>query len=233
MALLAPGDHKARPSSAMVAPSSPPLALTKEKLDAFQPSKVYGPGIFGDKASVTSLCYDDRGDYLVSAASDETIHLWSCRTGKHLKVRYSKKYGVDLARFTHRSASLIYASTKTDNTIRQLSIDENKYLQYFRGHEARVTSLQMSPTSEAFLSAAINESVRLWDLRTSTCQGLFPLQGHPLVAIDPQGIVFAIALNENACILLYDLRNFTNVRPPVRHASSSTDTHTPSRNHSV
>ena len=33
---------------------------------------------------------------------------------RHVKTLYSKKYGVHLARFTHRSSAIVYASTKED-----------------------------------------------------------------------------------------------------------------------
>ena len=35
---------------------------------------------------------------------------------RHVKTLYSKKYGVHLARFTHRSSAIVYASTKEDGT---------------------------------------------------------------------------------------------------------------------
>jgi COMPASS component SWD2 len=210
----------AGPSSSAAPPlstsSQPTILLAQNVLETFQPSKVYGTDLFDEKASVTSLSFDDKGDFLVSASSDMKIQIWNCRTGKHTKKLYSQKYGVDLARFTHRNDAIIYASTKVDNTIRHHSISKNVYLQYFRGHETKVTSLQMSPINDTFLSAAFNESVRLWDLRTPTCQGLLPLQGHPLIAFSPEGSVFAIAFNELSIILLYDLRNFTKVSQRVK-----------------
>lgn len=33
---------------------------------------------------------------------------------RHVKTLYSKKYGVHLARFTHKSTAVIYASNKED-----------------------------------------------------------------------------------------------------------------------
>jgi COMPASS component SWD2 len=188
------------------------LTLSKTVLDAFQPSKVYGKDIFKkDECTMTCMSFDDRGEYLVTAGNDHKIRLWSCKTGVMKAEQNSMKYGVDLTRFTHKNDTIIYSSTMVDNTIRYYSLTEKKYLQYFRGHESNVTSLEMSPLNETFLSASTNEAVRLWDLRTPICQGLFPLQGHPLIAFDPEGIVFAISVNENSCIMLYDVRNFTNV----------------------
>lgn len=199
--------------------SSSAIHLKQNVIQSFLPSKTFGPPMFKKSNTVTSLSFDDRGEYLVSAGDDETIHIWSCAKGKHAKTLYSKKYGVDLARFTHRNDAIIYASTKEDDTIRHHSLHDNKYLQYFRGHSSKVTSLQMSPVDELFLSAAISESVRLWDLRSPNCQGLLPLQGHPVVAWDTTGLVFYLALREKAIILLYDVKSFSTVSCHVAHNS--------------
>jgi len=184
-----------------------PLALTPELVASMRPAKVFHEYV--EKGhQVTSLDYDDRGETCVTASNDETIQLYNCRTGRHLKTLYSKKYGVHLARFTHRSSAIIYASTKEDDTIRYHSLHDNKYLQYFRGHKRRVVSLEMSPVDDTFLSSAVDDAVRLWDLRSPAAQGHLRVQGHPVVAYDPSGAVFAVALNERNAILLYDIKKF-------------------------
>lgn len=61
---------------------------------------------------------------------------------------------------------------------------------------------------DTFLSAAVDDSVRLWDLRSPAAQGSLRVQGHPVVAYDPSGAVFAIAINERSSVLLYDVRKF-------------------------
>lgn len=48
----------------------------------------------------------------MTSESDETIQIYSVREGRHQKSLLSKKYGVKLAKFTHTSSSIIYASTK-------------------------------------------------------------------------------------------------------------------------
>lgn len=65
---------------------------------------------------------------------------------------------------------------------------------------ASVTSLSMSPVDDSFLSASLDRSVRLWDVRTPICQGLLNIPdeyaserksaddaGKILVAHDPNG----------------------------------------------
>ncbi|KAG8950522.1 member of Set1p complex, histone methyl transferase [Tulasnella sp. 419] len=157
---------------------------------------------------ITGISIDDHGDTVITAAEDETFRLFSCKTGKHVKTLYSKKYGVDLPRFTHKASNIIYASTKEDDTIRYHSLHDNKYLQYFRGHKKTVVSLEVSPLDDGFMSGSMDNTVRLWDLRTPNCRGLLNLPAPPLVAYDCSGLVFAVGINTYQKILLYDIKNF-------------------------
>jgi COMPASS component SWD2 len=124
------------------------------------------------------------------------------------KILYSKKYGVDLPRFTHKSSAIIHASTKEDDTIRYHSLHDNKYLQYFKGHKGKVISLEVSPVDDGFMSSSMDKTVRLWDLRAPTCRGLLTLPSFPIIAYDSTGVVFAVAVNHYSRILLYDQANY-------------------------
>ncbi|KAF9431897.1 member of Set1p complex, histone methyl transferase [Entomortierella beljakovae] len=179
----------------------PPVVLTPSLLGSLKVSK-----IFKDNTHIiTSLDFDDSGTKCVTSAQDESIHIYDCVTGKLDKTLFSKKYGVHLARFTHRSTNVVYASTKEDDTLRYLSLHDNKYIRYFRGHEKKVTALEMSPLDDQFLAGS-EEAVRLWDLRSPNCQGALAVEGRPAIAFDPSGLVFAVALG---CTLrLYDVKVF-------------------------
>jgi COMPASS component SWD2 len=48
----------------------------------------------------------------MTSESDESIQIYSVKDGKHQKSLLSKKYGVKLAKFTHQSSCIVYASTK-------------------------------------------------------------------------------------------------------------------------
>ncbi|TFK27158.1 WD40 repeat-like protein [Coprinopsis marcescibilis] len=157
---------------------------------------------------ITGICFDDKGEFLITAAEDETFRTYNCKTGKPLRTLYSKKYGVDLPRFTHKSSAIVYASTKEDDTIRYHSLHDNKYLQYFRGHKARVISLEVSPVDDGFMSGSLDKTVRLWDLRSPTCRGLLSLPEPPVIAYDSSGMVFAVGVNHYSRIMLYDQAHF-------------------------
>jgi len=111
-------------------------------------------------------------------------------------------------RFTHHQNAVICASkNEWDESLRYLSLHDNKYLRYFKGHRDKVVSLAMSPRDDTFISGSLDNTVRLWDLNTNSCQGLLRRRGRPCVSFDPQGLIFCIATAVNT-IKLYDLRSY-------------------------
>lgn len=65
---------------------------------------------------VLSIDFDDPGELCMTSESDETIQIYNVKEGRPDKTLLSKKYGVKLAKFTHTSSSIIYASTKQNGT---------------------------------------------------------------------------------------------------------------------
>jgi COMPASS component SWD2 len=159
-------------------------------------------------ASVTSLDFDDSGELAIVARDDDTLQIYNCKEGKHAKELKSQKYGVHLARFSHHSQSVIYASTKVDDTIRYLSTHDNSYIRYFKGHTDTVTSIALCPSSDTFLSCSRDNTVRLWSLSSPHYHGLLNLNDAHLAAYDPSATVMAIASSSAQTVVLYDVRNF-------------------------
>jgi len=165
--------------------------------------------VFKDNTDrINSLDFYKDGEFLITSSDDESVNLYNCTEGKKKKVVYSKKYGVDLVRFTHHPNAIICASkNEWDESLRYLSLHDNKYLRYFKGHRDRVVSLAMSPRDDTFISGSLDNTVRLWDLNTNSCQGLLRRRGRSCVSFDPQGLIFAVATAVNV-IKLYDLRSY-------------------------
>uniref|UniRef100_A0A1I8JNA2 WD_REPEATS_REGION domain-containing protein n=1 Tax=Macrostomum lignano TaxID=282301 RepID=A0A1I8JNA2_9PLAT len=156
---------------------------------------------------VNCINFAANGDTLIASSDDDLIVIYDCIEGAPKRTLNSKKYGVDLIQFTHAANTAIHCSTKVDDTIRFLSLHDNKYIRYFPGHTRKVTSLCMSPVDDTFLSGAADRTIRLWDLRSPSCQGLMHVTGRPVAAFDPEGLIFAAGVNSE-CIKLYDLRSF-------------------------
>ncbi|KAI1818707.1 WD40 repeat-like protein [Poronia punctata] len=157
---------------------------------------------------VLSLDYDDPGELLMTSESDGAIQIYKVRDGRHDKQLLSMKYGVKLAKFTHNSSSIIYASTKQNDAIRYLTTHDNAFIRYFEGHEGPVTNLAMHPGTDDFISCSRDNTVRLWNVSTKHPTGILYLNAPYLSAYDPSGEVFAVASPPAGQILIYDHRNF-------------------------
>lgn len=176
-------------------------------LTSLAPIKTHANHELGSR--ITSLDYSDNGLWLLSTGTDENLNLYDCRTGEFAKTIPSKKYGCHLGRFTHRSTNCVFASTKGDDAIRYLSLHDNKFVRYFRGHKNKVISLELSPVDDTLLSSALDRTVRLWDLRSPNPEGVIqmPTPGNH-ITFDAMGLIFAVVSQEKRTVALYDVRNF-------------------------
>ncbi|XP_057722872.1 protein ANTHESIS POMOTING FACTOR 1 [Arachis stenosperma] len=164
---------------------------------------------FGGK--INSLDFHRKDDLLVTASEDDSVRLYDIANAKLLKTTYHKKHGADRICFTHHPNSVICSSKynleSTGESLRYLSMYDNRCLRYFKGHKQRVVSLCMSPINDSFMSGSLDHSVRIWDLRVNACQGILRLRGRPAVAYDQQGLVFSVAM-EGGAIKLFDSRSY-------------------------
>ncbi|VDM09638.1 unnamed protein product [Wuchereria bancrofti] len=160
-----------------------------------------------NQAPINSLDFSADGLQMISSSDDDSIIMYDCVSGQKSRSVNSKKYGVDLIQFAHNTSNAIHCSTKVDDVIRYLSLHDNKYIRYFPGHQKKVVTLCMSPLDDMFLSGSLDKTIRLWDLRIQSCQGLMHVPSRPVAAFDPEGLIFAAGINSDT-IKLYDLRSF-------------------------
>ncbi|EPX74010.1 Set1C complex subunit Swd2.1 [Schizosaccharomyces octosporus yFS286] len=182
------------------------VPITYELLSSIEPRKWLKNTDLGGE--ITSLSFDDSGELCLASSTDDTLKLYNCVTGKFVKELASKKYGAHLGRFSHHSNSLIHASTKEDDTIRYLDVVTNRYLRYFPGHKQAVTSLDVSPSDEIFLSASMDNTLRLWDFRSPNCQGLLNVSSPVVAAFDATGLIFACVSERKYKISLYSIKTY-------------------------
>ncbi|CAI9111481.1 OLC1v1011709C1 [Oldenlandia corymbosa var. corymbosa] len=163
---------------------------------------------FGGK--LNSLDFHRTDDLLVTASEDDSVRLYDVAGGKLVKTTYHKRHGADRICFTHHPNSVLCSSRHnldSGESLRYLSMYDNRCLRYFKGHKERVVSLCMSPVNDSFMSGSLDHTVRIWDLRVNACQGILRLRGRPAVAYDQQGLVFAVAM-EGGAIKLFDSRSY-------------------------
>lgn len=171
-------------------------------------SMIVGTAFRDFTCKINSLDFHETDDLLVTASDDESIRLYDTENAVFLKMIYSKKYGVGQVCFTHRKGCVLYASKNGwDESLRYLSLYDNKYICYLKGHRDRVVSLCTCPRSETAFSGSLDHTVRVWDLRNNVCQGMLRVQGRPSVACDKQGLIFGVT-TEGGAVKLFDLRQF-------------------------
>ncbi|KAG7026742.1 Protein ANTHESIS POMOTING FACTOR 1 [Cucurbita argyrosperma subsp. argyrosperma] len=179
------------------------LELTEETLQSME----VGMTFRDYNGRISSMDFHRTSSYLVTASDDESIRLYDVGSATCLKTINSKKYGVDLVCFTSHPTTVIYSSKNGwDESLRLLSLNDNKYLRYFKGHHDRVVSLSLCARKECFISGSLDQTVLLWDQRAEKCQGLLRVQGKPTTAYDEQGVVFAIAYG--GYIRMFDSRKY-------------------------
>ncbi|KAK3017937.1 hypothetical protein RJ639_004026 [Escallonia herrerae] len=199
------------------------LELTEEILQSMEVGMAFRDYVhftplslaFAKNGRISSMDFHKTSSYLVTASDDESIRLYDVASATCLKTINSKKYGVDLVCFTSHPTTVIYSSKNGwDESLRLLSLHDNKYLRYFKGHHDRhssyihllVVSLSLCSRKECFISGSLDRTVLLWDQRADKCQGLLRVQGRPATAYDDQGLVFAIAFG--GYIRMFDSRNY-------------------------
>ncbi|KAJ6852788.1 WD repeat-containing protein 82 isoform X2 [Iris pallida] len=179
--------------------------------DATMRSMAIGAVFTDYVGKISSLDFHRTEDLLVTASEDDSVRLYNIANANLVKTTYHKKHGADRVCFTHHPSSVICSSRynleSTRGSLQYLSMYDNRYLRYFKGHKDRVVSLCMSPVNDSFMSGSLDHSVRLWDLRVNACQGILHLRGRPTVAYDQQGLVFAVAM-EGGAIKLFDFRSY-------------------------
>jgi len=181
------------------------MKLNNESLKSFEQAKT-----FSEHASkVNSLSFSFDGQKCLASSDDDSISIYLISTGTRDKKVFSKKYGVTHATFTKNSDRCIYGSNKKNDDIRYHDLNEDKYIRYFSGHQRSVVSLANCNASQAelFLSGSQDRTLRLWDVRSSHCQGFLKTQGIPIGAFDPEGCIFAAGIDSNI-VRLYDIRTF-------------------------
>ncbi|KAH6841128.1 WD40-repeat-containing domain protein [Chaetomium sp. MPI-CAGE-AT-0009] len=189
----------------------PSTTAVSDVIASYRPTKLFQRDDIKEGKSqpyILSIDFDDPGELCMTSESDETIQIYNVKDGRHDKSLLSKKYGVKLAKFTHTSSSIIYASTQQNDAIRYLATHDNSFIRYFEGHEGAVTNLALHPGADNFISCSVDNTIRIWNIGTKQWTGKLFLTTPYLSAWDPSGNVFAVASPASGSILLYDYRNY-------------------------
>ena len=174
-----------------------------------------GAVIHGDDQVVDSCFHADGRMFM--AATKCSIQVIDSLTGEEKKKIFTKTHGIGSVVFTHHEQCVLASSVKSNNDIRYLSLYDNRYLRFFKGHQAQVTSLSMSPVDDYFLSSSCgnDRSVCLWSLANPSPIARLSLPQNcinPKVAHTYDGLIFGVMVKNvssgSHCIRLFDARSY-------------------------
>jgi COMPASS component SWD2 len=103
------------------------LKLTETVVRTFRNTRVFHE----NTDRINALDFSANGETLITSSDDDSIVIYDCQAGSYVlidspktksiflysrakKTLNSKKYGVDLIRFTHATNTVIHSSTKID-----------------------------------------------------------------------------------------------------------------------
>jgi COMPASS component SWD2 len=110
------------------------MKLVDNVVKSFKVAKIFRQ----NTNKINCIDYSPDGLSIVSSSEDDQIVIYDCEKGTQVRTINSKKYGVELILFTHAKNTAIHSSTKIDDTIRYLSLHDNKYIRFLNHPEVKV-----------------------------------------------------------------------------------------------
>lgn len=200
--------------------------LSDDILQSFE-MRIWFRSYLSSHENHSSIKFSDSGKTLITSRNDNAIETFDCNTS-HRNLIPSKKYGCGLIDYSNNDQNILVTSTIRDNAIRELCIEKNMYNTCFLGHTDSITALAVHPNKNTFLTGSLDKRILLYDIRVATAQAAEThLPDTPLISWNPNGMMFAVGLDESSIgletkncgskrsrisrtIRLYDIRGFAN-----------------------
>ena len=107
---------------------------------SFPKNSPFSFSILVQKQEINSVDISHDGKYLVAGCDDFSVSLFDLERGERVNTYYSKRYGVDLVKFTHHNKCILAASKRdTHYRIMYWSLHDNNILCSFIGHTDSIT----------------------------------------------------------------------------------------------
>jgi WD40 repeat protein len=172
------------------------LALAIEAFNVNQPpmadiqqtvaQAIYGAGarfrLEGHGQSVVDVAFTPDGKYGISIASDGTMIQWDITTGQQTGGAGSMEVANALS-YLPDGRSIVMGTL--DGVLILLDLSTGTEIRRFTGHDAAITSLDVTQDGQRILSGSIDRTLRLWDVTT----------GEALLTIESPGIVLDVELS--------------------------------------
>jgi WD40 repeat protein len=153
------------------------------------------------------VCFCRDGEHFIVISDSANLSLFKTDGCSFVAKIPNKKYGCSRCCF-HPLKQEVYVNSKihvTDHDARLISIREQRFVRYFSGHAAHITTLAAWPSG--MVTASRDRTVRFWDENKQESVAVLEYVSAPNVAIHPNGHCVAIACASS--LSLHDLRNLS------------------------
>lgn len=181
------------------------------------------PNAHSDK--INALAISENGQTVFSAGNDETINIWSAKTGQNLgKLGQQNDQILDLE---ISGNELISAGRERDIFV--WDIDKKKQKSKLQGHDYHVEDLDVSSNKNWLASASRDNSVKVWNLNTN--ENSHSIKGHgadvKAIAISVDG-KFIASVDKDKTLRIWkiegkELIKKMNGRSLINHIAFSND----------
>ncbi|KAJ3079665.1 hypothetical protein HDU99_010378, partial [Rhizoclosmatium hyalinum] len=137
--------------------------------------KEWGPFQFaGHSDMVNSVAFSADSKTVVSGSWDNTVKLWSVKTGECIKTFVGHSWWVESVAFSADSKTVVSGSQ--DGNIKFWHVETGECVKSLAGHYSSVNSVAFSADSKTVVSGSKDGNVKFWHVETGRC--VKTLSGH-------------------------------------------------------
>ncbi|VEN56885.1 unnamed protein product [Callosobruchus maculatus] len=171
--------------------------------------------------AVRGVAVDNFNQVVISGSSDSTIKFWRFKN-KGTDHLTSLKVEEPVNFFRSHGESSLLAVALEDFALLVLDIETRTIIRKFLGHTARLTDATFSPDSRWIVTAAMDCSIRLWDIPTGHLVDEFSTE-RACISLDFSPTGAALATAHVDCLGLYLWSNMTLFAKITLKAITPTD----------
>ncbi|KAL1773937.1 WD repeat-containing protein 36 [Sigmodon hispidus] len=194
------------------------IGLSSGAVDVYNMQSGKHRGSFGDEkahtGSVRGVAVDGLNQLTVTAGSERLLKFWNFKK-KTLIYSLSLDSSPNMM-LLHRDSGILGLALD-DFSITVLDIETKKVVREFSGHQGQINDMTFSPDGRWLISAAMDCSVRTWDLPSGCLIDCFLLDSAPLnVTMSPTGDFLATSHVDHLGIYLWSnisLFSVVSLRP--------------------
>lgn len=111
---------------------------------------------------VNAICYSTDGRLLATASADNTVKIWSAKSGELLSAL--SHHQADVFSLCFSPDGSLLASGGYDRSLIVWEVNSGEIFQIFKGHQLAITSVAFSPDGNLLASASRDSSIHIWNL---------------------------------------------------------------------